>query len=118
MQTQLLHGQYQRPCDRGCEELQGTQPLSTSERSFYFLPLFLNFTLTSNILFTYSAPSPERWRGGVGRGSDHHSLLSDLVVNVHDTEYLSSFRQITSPEIVCVGGYLRAFNFDCIPHLS
>ena len=56
------------------------QPLSPSKRSFNFLTLLLDFTLTLNT-FTYSR--------------DHHSRLSDLLVNVQDTEYLSPFSQIT-----------------------
>ena len=65
----------------------GTQPLSPSKRSFNFLTLFLDFTLTSNTLFTYSP--------------DHHSRMIDLLVNVHDTEYLSPFSQITILETFC-----------------
>ena len=47
---------------KNCE---GTQPLNTSKRSFNFLTLFLDLTLTSNILFTYSCTSPGE-RGGGG----------------------------------------------------
>ena len=88
----------------------GTQPLSRSKRSFNFLTLFLEFTLTSNALFTYSR--------------NHHSRVSDLLVNVHDTEYLSPFGQITILETSCKRQSFRWSlpvsyeSFDCIPYLS
>ena len=43
----------------------GTQPLSTSKRSFKFLTLFLAFALSSNTLFTYSCTSPGEGERGV-----------------------------------------------------
>ena len=99
---------------KNCE---GTQPLSTSKRSLNFLTLFLDFTLTPNTLFTYSRTSPGE---GEGRGSDHHSRVSDLLVYVHGTEYLSSFSQITILKTSSNRPSLPVAykSFDCIPYLS
>ena len=84
---------------RNCE---GTQPLSTSKRSFNFLTLFLDLTLSDFKYIIHIQPHLPR-----GGGSDHHSRLSDLLVNVHDTEYHSMFSQITILE-----------TYTCIPYLS
>ena len=97
------------PVTMDVKNWKGTQPLSPSKWSFNFLTLFLDFTLTSNTLFTYS------------RG--HHSRVSDLhvLVNVHD---LSPFSQITILETSCKRrsfswSLLAAYeSFDCIPYLS
>ena len=67
---------------KNCKE---TESLSTSERSFNSLTLFLDFTLTSNTFFTY-----RRTSGGGGEGVNNHpSRVSDLLVNVHDTKRIS-----------------------------
>ena len=68
----------------------GTQPLSTSERSFNFHAIFLVFTLTSNTVAPHiRTVAPPLGGGGGGMEGDlHRSRVSDLLVNVQDTEYL------------------------------
>ena len=51
---------------KNCKE---TESLSTSERSFNSLTLFLDFTLTSDAFFTY-----RRTSGGGGEGGEQPSF--------------------------------------------
>ena len=70
--------------------------------------------MTSNTLFMV---------GGGGGGCDHYFRVSDLLLNVHDTEYQSSLSQITiletskyvsDPSLLPVAYK----SFDCIPYLG
>ena len=95
----------------------GTQPVSTSEKSFNFLTFFFDYSHTATV--PLGSGGMGNW-GELGGGSDHHSHVSGSLVNVHDTKYLSSFSQDVILETSCKRPSLPFAHesFDCIPYLS